>query len=136
VKQPGPEPAPVSRPRLHEQVVEEAGGADPGQRLQPLLPGRLPDEHRYRMASLAVRIPPSTFTPTRRPLQARLPLLSTWPGHVDPKSTYWHLQAVPEPRTLAAGRLEQAEGQAAGDRSRPGPALMMSTGGDYTPSSW
>jgi integrase len=41
-------------------------------------------------------------------VQARLPLLSTWLGHVDSKSTYWYLQAVPELLTLAAGRLEQA----------------------------
>lgn len=47
-------------------------------------------------------------------VQARLPLLSTWLGHVDPKSTYWYLQAVPELLTLAAGRLEQqADGRAA-----------------------
>jgi integrase/recombinase XerD len=44
--------------------------------------------------------------------QARLPLLSTWLGHVDPKSTYWYLQAVPELLALAAGRLEQADGRA------------------------
>jgi integrase/recombinase XerD len=45
---------------------------------------------------------------------ARLPLLSTWLGHVDPKSTYWYLQAVPELLALAASRLEQqAQGQAA-----------------------
>jgi integrase/recombinase XerD len=43
-------------------------------------------------------------------VQARLPLLSTWLGHVDPKSTYWYLQAVPELLALAAGRLEQAFG--------------------------
>ena len=43
-------------------------------------------------------------------VQARLPLLSTWLGHVDPKSTYWYLQAVPELLTLAAGRLEQGSG--------------------------
>jgi integrase/recombinase XerD len=41
-------------------------------------------------------------------VQARLPLLSTWLGHVDPKSTYWYFQAVPELLALAAGRLEQA----------------------------
>jgi integrase/recombinase XerD len=41
-------------------------------------------------------------------VQARLPLLSTWLGHADPKSTYWYLQAVPEMLTLAAGRLEQS----------------------------
>lgn len=42
-------------------------------------------------------------------VQARLPLLSTWLGHVDPKSTYWYLQAVPELLALAAARLEQAD---------------------------
>ncbi len=43
-------------------------------------------------------------------VQARLPLLSTWLGHVDPKSTYWYLQAVPQLLALAAGRLEHAFG--------------------------
>jgi integrase len=38
-------------------------------------------------------------------VQARLPLLSTWLGHVDPKSTCWYLQAVPELLALAADRL-------------------------------
>jgi integrase/recombinase XerD len=42
-------------------------------------------------------------------VQARLPVLSTWLGHIDPKSTYWYLQAVPELLALAAGRLEQAD---------------------------
>ncbi|GAA2215682.1 tyrosine-type recombinase/integrase [Nonomuraea monospora] len=46
-------------------------------------------------------------------VQARLPLLSTWLGHVDPKSTYWYLQAIPEILALAAGKLEQADGQVA-----------------------
>jgi integrase len=46
-------------------------------------------------------------------VQARLPLLSTWLGHVDPKSTYWYLQAIPGLLALAAGRLEQADGRAA-----------------------
>jgi integrase len=40
-------------------------------------------------------------------VQGRLPVLSTWLGHVDPKSTYWYLQAVPELLALAAGRLEE-----------------------------
>ena len=35
-------------------------------------------------------------------MQARLPLLSTCLGHVDPKSTYWYLQAAPELLALAA----------------------------------
>lgn len=41
-------------------------------------------------------------------VQARLPILSTWLGHVDPKSTYWYLSAVPELLALAAARLEPA----------------------------
>ena len=44
-------------------------------------------------------------------VQARLPLLSTWLGHIDPKSTYWYLQAVPELLTLAVKRLEDNCGQ-------------------------
>ena len=44
-------------------------------------------------------------------VQVRLPLLSTWLGHVDPKSTYWYLQAVPELLALTAGKLEQAAGR-------------------------
>ena len=44
-------------------------------------------------------------------VQARLPLLSTWLGHVDPKSTYWYLQAIPELLALAADRLEHTDGQ-------------------------
>ena len=39
-------------------------------------------------------------------VQARLPLLSTWLGHVDPASTYWYLHAVPELLAHAADRLE------------------------------
>lgn len=39
-------------------------------------------------------------------VQVRLPLLSTWLGHVDPASTYWYLHAVPELLALAANRLE------------------------------
>jgi integrase len=37
---------------------------------------------------------------------ARLPLLSTYLGHVDPAATYWYLSAVPELLALAAQRLE------------------------------
>lgn len=39
-------------------------------------------------------------------VQARLPLLSTWMGHISPASTYWYLQAAPELLGLAAQRLE------------------------------
>ena len=41
---------------------------------------------------------------------ARLPLLSTYLGHVDPKATYWYLSAAPELLGLAAERLERNSG--------------------------
>jgi integrase len=45
-------------------------------------------------------------------VQARLPVLSTWMGHVKPSSTYWYLQAAPELLAVTALRLERyLEGQ-------------------------
>ena len=41
-------------------------------------------------------------------VQARLPLLSTYLGHVHPASTYWYLSAAPELLALAGQRLENA----------------------------
>lgn len=38
---------------------------------------------------------------------ARLPLLSTYLGHVDPSNTYWYLSAAPELLALAGSRLER-----------------------------
>lgn len=43
-------------------------------------------------------------------VQARLPLLSTYLGHVHPGATFWYLSAAPELLTLAGGRLERASG--------------------------
>jgi integrase/recombinase XerD len=42
---------------------------------------------------------------------ARLPLLSTWLGHVDPVSTFWYLHASPELLALAAKLLENTHEQ-------------------------
>lgn len=39
---------------------------------------------------------------------ARLPLLSTYLGHVDPGSTYWYLTATPELMQVVCQRLDQA----------------------------
>jgi integrase len=39
-------------------------------------------------------------------IDRRMPLLSTWLGHVDPASTYWYLEAVPELLELISQRLE------------------------------
>ena len=43
-------------------------------------------------------------------VQARLPLLSTYLGHTDPRHTYWYLSAAPELLALAAARLEAGLG--------------------------
>jgi integrase/recombinase XerD len=47
-------------------------------------------------------------------VQARLPLVSTYMGHVEPRDTYWYLSAAPELLGLAARRLEPTIEQAAG----------------------
>lgn len=39
-------------------------------------------------------------------VQARLPLLSTYLGHVHPANTYWYLSAAPELLALAGRRLQ------------------------------
>lgn len=57
-------------------------------------------------------------------VQARLPLLSTWLGHVDPASTYWYLHAVPELLAHAAQRLE----------THAAIPAVIDTGTDGTPS--
>jgi integrase/recombinase XerD len=44
-------------------------------------------------------------------VEARIPLLSTYMGHIDPAATYWYLSAVPELLALGAERLERAENQ-------------------------
>ena len=42
-------------------------------------------------------------------VEARLPQLSTYLGHVHPGNTYWYLSAAPELLGLAAARLESVE---------------------------
>ena len=42
---------------------------------------------------------------------ARLPWLSTYLGHRDPRSTYWYLSAAPELLAIAADRLEPMIGK-------------------------
>jgi integrase/recombinase XerD len=92
--------------RTFTVLAAEAGIQAPAGRRAP----RLHDlRHSFTVATML------DFYRDGEDVQARLPVLSTWLGHVDPKSTYWYLQAVPELLTLAAGRLETAgqDGQAA-----------------------
>ena len=44
-------------------------------------------------------------------VQARMPLLSTYLGHINPAATYWYLSAAPELMALAAERLERFTGE-------------------------
>lgn len=44
-------------------------------------------------------------------VQAHLPLLSTYLGHVGPKSTYWYLSGSPELFALVCERLERTGGE-------------------------
>ena len=91
-------------PHAFARLVAAAGiQAPPGQRA----PRPHDLRHTFTVATML------DFYRDGQSVQARLPLLSTWLGHVDPKSTYWYLQAVPELLALAAGRLEQAGWQAA-----------------------
>ena len=44
-------------------------------------------------------------------VEALMPLLSTYLGHVSPGGTYWYLQSVPELVTLAARKLNTPKGK-------------------------
>ena len=79
------------------QIVAAAGHSTaPGHR-----PARLHDlRHTFAVTTMI------DWYRNGQDVQARLPLLSTWLGHVDPASTYWYLHAVPELLTLAARRLD------------------------------
>jgi integrase len=46
-------------------------------------------------------------------VQARMPLLSTYLGHVHPGNTYWYLSAAPELLNLVAARLDAVAGELA-----------------------
>jgi hypothetical protein len=41
-------------------------------------------------------------------VEAKLPMLSAYLGHIGPSSTYWYLTAVPELLQAATERLERA----------------------------
>jgi integrase len=54
---------------------------------------------------------------------AKLPLLSTYLGHVDPAATYWYLSAAPELLGLAAHRLERRS-----EPRAPADVVFLATG--------
>jgi integrase/recombinase XerD len=88
-------------PETFAQLCQAAGiGAVPG--------GRNPRVHDLRHSFTVATM--LDWYRAGLDVHARLPLLSTYLGHVDPASTYWYLQAAPELLALAAGRLEDHRG--------------------------
>ena len=84
-----------------KKIVVAAGlTAEPGRR-----PARLHDlRHTFAVTTMI------GWYRDSQDVQVRLPLLSTWLGHVDPASTYWYLHAVPELLAHAAYRLDTQTG--------------------------
>jgi integrase/recombinase XerD len=84
-------------PYTFVSLVETAGITEVGKRRRP----RLHDlRHSFATATLL------DWYRDGVDVAARLPLLSTYLGHVDPKSTYWYLSGAPELLALAAHRLD------------------------------
>lgn len=81
-----------------ERLVTIAGLTPRSPRCRP----RMHDfRHRFATATL------NDWYQTDVDVQAKLPLLATFLGHVDPASTYWYLSARPDLLAGAAHRLEQ-----------------------------
>jgi integrase len=91
-------PLPYSSVRVVFARLAEQAGLAPHGRRRP----RLHDfRHRFAVQTLL------GWYRRGEDVQARLPLLSTYLGHVKPASTYWYLSATPELLGLAAGRLDE-----------------------------
>lgn len=74
--------------------------------IQPRSPRCRPRIHdlRHRFATATL----TNWYADGQPIDCRLPLLSTYLGHVSPASTYWYLTATPELLELAMNRLGHA----------------------------
>jgi integrase/recombinase XerD len=83
--------------RTFRQLADRAG-------LVPRSPSCRPRLHSLRH-SFAVHTVLDGYR-TGADVQAMLPLLSTYLGHVEPSNTYWYLSAAPELLALAGRRLE------------------------------
>jgi integrase len=84
--------------RTFTTLIREVGLEGRGARVCPR-----PHDLRH---SLAVRTL-IDWQQTGEDIDRRMPLLSTYLGHVDPASTYWYLEAVPELLELISSRLER-----------------------------
>lgn len=82
------------------KLVRLAGLAPRSERCRPRI-----HDFRHRFAVLTLL----DWHRAGHDVEARLPQLSTFMGHTDPKHTYWYLSATPELFALAADRLERSE---------------------------
>lgn len=93
----------VSVHRVFPQLIREVGLEGCGQRARPR-PHDL--RHAYAVRTLL------GWHRCGEEVERKLPLLATVLGHVDPASSYWYLQAVPELLQLVGRRLDDVLGEA------------------------
>jgi integrase len=79
-------------------LIAQAGLEGRGHRVRPR-----PHDLRH---TFAVRMLLSWYR-SGEDIDRKMPVLSTYLGHVSPESTYWYLQSVPELQGLVSERLEQ-----------------------------
>ena len=84
--------------RTFTQLVREAGVEGRGARARPR-----PHDLRHALAVHTL----VDWHEAGEDIDRRMPLLSAFLGHVDPASSYWYLEAVPELLQLISRRLEQ-----------------------------
>ncbi len=80
------------------QLIRRIGLDGAGERARPR-----PHDLRHTMAVRTLR----DWIEAGEDVDRRMPELSTFLGHVQPESTYWYLQAVPELMALIAARLQR-----------------------------
>lgn len=85
---------------LFHKLVTLAGLQPRSERCRPRI-----HDFRHRFAVLTLL----EWHQTGVDVEARLPQLSAFMGHVDPKSTYWYLHGCPELFATAVSRLERYE---------------------------
>ena len=84
--------------RTFTTLIREIGLAGHGARARPR-----PHDLRHALAVRTLL----DWVEAGENIDRRIPLLSAFLGHVDPSSTYWYLEAVPELLELISRRLEQ-----------------------------
>ena len=97
----------LSQSTLHAtfRVLVRAAGLEP----PPGSRARRPRPHDVRHTFAVTTL--LTWYRAGEDVQACLPALSAYMGHVEPKDTYWYLSAVPELLSLASARAEGQKGQ-------------------------